>query len=151
MASALLIGAVVCSLSACSSSNGHPAPSASASSTSRAAATGGVADPSGKCTNGVSTPTQGGEKIELPGCDLVDVLGSGNTINLGDTEQLTAEGSNNTITVSNVRRVVNLGKDNTVYYTGDEPEFDERGSGTRVLPATAEDEHHDNTKTPHEH
>jgi len=124
-------------LTSCSASNADATSSPTPKATKTAEAS-GVADPSGACTKGVASPTASNqEHLDLEGCALVDVLGSNNTISLGKTEQLTVEGSKNTITVDGVKSVTNIGKDNTVYYTGDEPSFDERGTGTKVIPADA--------------
>ncbi len=64
-------------------------------------------------------------------------MGTGNTLSIGETEQLTIEGDGNTVTVESVEHVTSTGKDNTVYYDGDEPDFDELGTGTKVLPSAA--------------
>ncbi|PYY33826.1 hypothetical protein DEJ16_03295 [Curtobacterium sp. MCJR17_055] len=68
---------------------------------------------------------------------MFDVLGHGNTLTIGAVKQLTVEGDHNTITVHAAETVTSSGTDNTVYYDGEEPAFNELGSGTKVLPTSA--------------
>ncbi|MFZ7086624.1 DUF3060 domain-containing protein [Curtobacterium sp. RRHDQ10] len=111
----------------------HPTPSSSPTDTT--GTTNGLADPEGACVDGVATPTGSGERRTLDDCDLIDVMGSKNTLRAGTTKQLTVEGSGNTITVDAVTTVTTTGKDNTIEYSGDEPTFNELGTGNKVVPS----------------
>ena len=94
-------------------------PSGSASTPGAVAKpTNGVADATGKCVDGRSTPVRDGKTITIADCDLIDVMGS-----------------KNTITASAVKHLVIEGDGNTVTYSGDEPAFNERGTGNSVQPA----------------
>ncbi|MCA5922355.1 DUF3060 domain-containing protein [Curtobacterium oceanosedimentum] len=110
------------------------APKPSSPATVSSAPTGGVADDSGTCADGVSTPVKSDATFSLDECDFVDVMGSGNTITADALQKLTVEGDENTITVDSVAEVTTAGKGNTIYYSGDEPVHNEIGSGTTLMP-----------------
>ncbi|MBT1624255.1 DUF3060 domain-containing protein [Curtobacterium flaccumfaciens pv. oortii] len=98
----------------------------------------GVADDSGKCVDGVSTPVKSKSKFSLDSCDFVDVMGSGNTVTAAPLKKLTIEGSKNTITVKSVGEVTTVGDGNTIYYSGAEPTHHEHGTGTKLMPLSSQ-------------
>ncbi|WP_065962749.1 DUF3060 domain-containing protein [Curtobacterium sp. UCD-KPL2560] len=119
-------------LSGCTASS--PAPSATPSASATTA--GGVPDPTGACTDGQSTPAVDGREYSVTSCDLVDVVASKATVEVGSTKQLSVEGHDNTITVHETPKVTTVGHGNVVYYTGDEPVLEELGSDNVLRPAT---------------
>lgn len=128
LASALALG-LAAGLTACSQHTPDPAPTASASGSPTAK--------TATCSDGVALLRANDQHGDQPGCDRFNLMGTGNTLSIGETEQLTIEGDGNTVTVESVEHVTSTGKDNTVYYDGDEPDFDELGTGTKVLPSAA--------------
>ncbi|MDP9737177.1 MULTISPECIES: DUF3060 domain-containing protein [unclassified Curtobacterium] len=125
--SALAASALV-SLNACTANTPRPSPTPTASASAPAAA---------ECVDGVAALQADDQQSKHDGCDVFDVLGNGNTLTVGDVKQLTVEGDHNTITVHTVDTVTSSGTDNTIYYDGDEPDFNELGSGSKVLPSSA--------------
>jgi len=129
---ALLVAA---GLSACTAGDTtDPAPTPTPTPT-EARSTG--IDGTGACLDGVATWAQDDATAEVDDCAFVDIVGSGNDLTVGTVEQLTLEGNDTTVVVGSVQHVTNTGEGNTVWYDGDEPSFDERGSGTTVMPLSA--------------
>ncbi|MGU3410282.1 DUF3060 domain-containing protein [Microbacterium sp. M1A1_1b] len=119
-----------CTTNNTTTKSGTPSPSASSTPSAKA-------DPAmgnSACADGVQSIGASDKTTKASGCDFVDVLGSGNTLTLGDSRELTVEGSKNTVTVSAATTITTVGSDNTVYYDGDEPKHNEMGSGNKVLP-----------------
>jgi hypothetical protein len=120
---------IIAGLTACAQSAPGPSPTSTPSATSSAA--------TATCDDGVAVLRADGQKGHREGCALFNVLGHRNHLDIGAVEQLTIEGDHNTVTVEDVDVITSSGDDNTVYYEGDEPDFNELGSGTEVLPAAA--------------
>lgn len=82
-----------------------------------------IEKPTGECIDGIATFVDNDTEYELPdGCETVDIIGSGNTITLGEVGHLILESNDNTIDVDAVEEVTNLSFGNTVSHGGDAPE-----------------------------
>jgi len=123
IAGVLALG-VITGVTACSQASPAPTPSTRSTPTAHVAT----------CTKGVALLKADRQHNEQPACDTFQVLGHRNHITIGDTKQLTVEGDHNTVVVKSVENITSAGDRNTIYYEGAEPDFDELGSHTKVLP-----------------
>jgi len=123
-----VLAVALVSLSACAANAPTPSPTPTSNAHATAEAT---------CADGVAMLRADDQESKHDGCDVFDVLGNGNTLTVGAVKQLTIEGDHNTVTVHAVETVTSSGTDNTIYYDGDEPAFEELGSGTSVIPSSA--------------
>ncbi len=88
--------------------------------------------PSGTCENGEATIIQDVSDIALPeGCDIVNVLTNGSTVDLGPVKQLNIEGKDNTITVDKAENIGIFGTGNDITHGG-EATIDDQGSGNKT-------------------
>lgn len=120
-ATALSAAAVLVALSGCT---GDEADTSTTTPTPTSSAT-GIEKPTGECIDGIATFVDDDTEYELPdGCETVDIIGSGNTITLGEVGHLILESNDNTVDVDAVEKVTNLSFGNTVSHGGDAPEVD---------------------------
>ncbi|GAA0965152.1 DUF3060 domain-containing protein [Frigoribacterium faeni] len=110
-------------LTGCTSSEADTSKPTPTPASSESASATDFPKPTGECIDGVATFVDNDTEFALPdGCETVDIIGSGNTITLGDVTHLILESNDNTIDVDSVESVTNLSFGNTVRHGGDAPD-----------------------------
>jgi len=96
----------------------------------------------GTCTDGfMLVDTDAEDAADAPvavssvDCELVSIVGSGGSVELGTVGTLVVEGTGVSVAVDQVTTVRLAGDDNTVTRAGEAPTTEDAGTGNAVVPA----------------